>query len=33
MKEVKELLFVDKRIDGYEFAVCDFKLMKRLADL
>lgn len=33
MKELKELLFVDKRIDEDEFATCDFKLMKRLASL
>ncbi len=31
--ELKELLFIDKRIDEVEFALCDFKLMKRLASL
>lgn len=31
--ELKELLFVDKRIDEDEFALSDFKLMKRLASL
>ena len=33
IKELKELLFVDKRIDEDEFALCDFKLMIRLANL
>ena len=33
IKELKELLFIDKRIDEDEFATCDFKLMKRLASL
>ena len=33
IKELKELLFVDKRIDEEEFASCDFKLMMRLASL
>ena len=33
IKELKELLFVDKRIDEDEFASCDFKLMERLAGL
>ena len=33
MKELKELLFEDKRIDEDEFATCDFKLMNRLASL
>ena len=33
VKELKELLFVDKRIDEYEFVSCDLKLMKRLAKL
>lgn len=33
IKELKELLFIDKRIDENEFATCDFKLMKRLASL
>ena len=33
IKELKELLFVDKRIDESEFAVCNFKLMLRLAGL
>ena len=33
IKDLKELLFVDKRIDEDEFATCDFKLMKRLAGL
>ena len=31
--ELRELLFVDKRIDEEEFASCDFKLMGRLAGL
>ena len=33
VKELKELLFEDKRIDEDEFALCDFELMKRLAKL
>lgn len=33
VKSLKELLFVDKRIDEIEFDSCDFKLMKRLAGL
>ncbi len=33
LKELKELLFVDKRIDKTEFAACDFKLMERLSGL
>lgn len=33
IKQLKELLFVDKRIDEDEFLTCDFKLMKRLAVL
>lgn len=33
VKELKELLFEDKRIDEDEFALCDFELMKRLAEL
>ena len=33
IKELKELLFDDKRIDEEEFATCDFKLMVRLASL
>lgn len=33
VKELKELLFEDKRIDEDEFATCDFKLMVRLAAL
>ena len=33
IKELKELLFIDKRIDESEFAVCNFKLMLRLAGL
>lgn len=33
IKELRELLFIDKRIDEDEFATCDFKLMKRLASL
>lgn len=32
-RDLKELLFVDKRIDVDEFSSCDFKLMKRLASL
>ena len=31
VKELKELLFVDKRIDREEFSRCDFSLMLRLA--
>ncbi len=33
VKDLKELLFKDKRIDIDEFITCDFKLMKRLASL
>lgn len=33
VKELKELLFIDKRIDEIEFSNCDFKLMCRLASL
>ena len=33
VKALKELLFVDKRIDEEEFSTCDFKLMLRLASL
>ena len=33
VKELKELLFIDKRIDGNEFKTCDFKLMTKLASL
>lgn len=33
VKELKELLFEDKRIDEDEFALCDFELMMRLAKL
>lgn len=33
IKELKELLFTDKRIDRNEFAECDFELMSRLAKL
>ena len=33
VKELKELLFIDKRIDENEFASCDFTLMCRLAVL
>ena len=33
INDLKELLFVDKRIDEDEFASCDFKLMARLASL
>ena len=33
VKDLKELLFVDKRIDEDGFASCDFKLMKRLVAL
>ncbi len=31
--ELKELLFIDKRIDESEFKTCDFRLMKHLASL
>lgn len=31
--ELKELLFIDKRIDESEFKTCDFKFMKHLASL
>ena len=33
INELKELLFIDKRIDEDEFSTCDFKLMERLASL
>ncbi len=33
INELKELLFIDKRIDEDEFASCDFALLKRLASL
>ena len=33
IKELKELLFVDKRIDEDEFSNSDFTLMRRLASL
>jgi len=33
VKALKELLFVDKRIDEEEFSTCDFILMMRLASL
>lgn len=33
IRELKELLFIDKRIYEEEFATCDFKLMTRLASL
>lgn len=33
IKELKELLFIDKRIDKDEFNSCDFKLLLRLAGL
>lgn len=33
VKSLKELLFVDKRIDEKEFSTCDFVLMMRLAAL
>lgn len=33
IKDLKELLFDDKRIDKEEFSTCDFKLMIRLAYL
>ena len=33
IKELKELLFIDKRIDEDEFKTCDFPLMMRLASL
>lgn len=33
LKELKELLFLDKRIDEDEFSTCDFALLERLAGL
>ena len=33
LSELKNLLFVDKRIDEDEFSSCDFELMERLANL
>ena len=33
IKDLKALLFEDKRIDEEEFSTCDFKLMMRLASL
>ena len=33
IKALKELLFVDKRLDEEEFFTCDFQLMMRLASL
>lgn len=33
IKELKELLFIDKRIDIDEFETCDFKLIEHLASL
>ena len=33
VKALKELLFIDKRINEEEFSTCDFKLMVRLASL
>jgi len=33
IKDLKTLLFEDKRIDKEEFLLCDFKLMERLAGL
>ncbi len=33
INDLKELLFIDKRIDEDEFASCDFALLKRLASL
>ncbi len=33
INDLKELLFIDKRIDKDEFASCDFVLLKRLASL
>lgn len=33
VKTLKELLFIDKRIDEKEFSTCDFVLMNRLASL
>ncbi|HNX16679.1 MAG TPA: hypothetical protein PKO28_04955 [Bacilli bacterium] len=33
IRELQELLFIDKRIDEEEFSSCDFKLMTRLAAL
>ncbi len=33
LSELKDLLFVDKRIDEDEFNSCDFEMMERLANL
>ena len=33
VRELKELLFIDKRIDETEFEACDFEQMSRLAEL
>jgi len=33
VKALKELLFIDKRVDEKEFATCDFAFMERLAKL
>lgn len=33
INDLKELLFIDKRLDEDEFATCDFELMERLASL
>ena len=33
ISDLKELLFIDKRIDEEEFSKCDFRLMSRLASL
>jgi predicted transcriptional regulator of viral defense system len=33
VKQLKELLFIDKRIDDESFSLCDFALMLRLASL
>lgn len=33
IEELKELLFIDKRIDEEEFSTCDFKYMQYLASL
>ena len=33
VKALKEVLFIDKRIDEDEFSTCDFKLMMKLASL
>ena len=33
VKSLRELLFIDKRIDKEEFSTCDFQLMMRLASL